>query len=912
MFRLRTLLIVLSAASGAAALVYEIVWLQLLQLVMGSSTSSLALLLALFMGGMYVGSVGLPRLVSAGRPPLPVYALLEIGIAIVGILVLFVLPYGGSYGTSAVGRVIYCIICIVPSTLLMGATLPAIARCTVGAVSDRANLSSLGFLYAANIIGAVAGSLLAGFYLLRLYDVGIATFTAASINISVAVIALLLARIQRQVHPEDVRSSPPLEAESGANWQVYVAIGLSGSAALGAEVIWTRLLSLILGASVYSFSLIVAVFMIGLGIGSSAGSALSRRLRNARTALGVCQVLAAASIAWAAYILTQVLPFWPVDVSLTRQPWLNFQLDVLSSAWAVLPAACFWGASFPLALAALHPRHRDPGRIISGIYAANTLGAITGAIFFTIVFVPAFGTQRAQQILAAIAGIGALVVFVSIARLAMTAAAIAVVAIAIWSTPATPAALIAYGRFTARTLGQHDAATGQPFSPKILYAGEGANDSVAVSENPQGYLNFHVSGKIEASTEPQDMRLQRMLAYLPAAISSGPRSVLVVGLGAGVTAGSFVNYPGIERIVICEIEPIIPHAVSKYFGEQNNHVLEDPRVQLIYDDARHYLLTTDNKFDLITSDPIHPWVKGAAALYTREYIDLVRHHLNPGGVVSQWVPLYQSSLDAVKSELSTFFQVFNDATLWSNNVGGTGFDIVLIGRNTGTTIDVDSIEQRLKSSEYARTLHALEEVGFKSPEDLLATYMGRAGDLASWLDGAEINRDRNLRLQYLAGLAMTADEGPRIYRSLLEYRRFPHQMFAGTPERIEDFRSSFDHHRPRALTPAQASAISKSLASGPARHLSISAVRGDLEAFQYAAEIGQAIAAGGWQVERVTESRSTDLVVGMLISVATSPPPAAANELFRALRSAGLAAPGYIDPAAPADSVLLLVGQKQE
>ena len=127
--------------------------------------------------------------------------------------------------------------------------------------------------------------------------------------------------------------------------------------------------------------------------------------------------------------------------------------------------------------------------------------------------------------------------------------------------------------------------------------------------------------------------------------------MLIVGFGAGVTAGSFVLHPSVERIVICEIEPLIPRMVAQFFSKENNDVLSDPRVEVVYDDARHYILTTNEKFDVITSDPIHPWVKGAAALYTKEYFEQVKAHLNPGGVVTQWVPLYQSSEDVVKSEI---------------------------------------------------------------------------------------------------------------------------------------------------------------------------------------------------------------------------------------------------------------------
>jgi len=205
----------------------------------------------------------------------------------------------------------------------------------------------------------------------------------------------------------------------------------------------------------------------------------------------------------------------------------------------------------------------------------------------------------------------------------------AVVAFLIWGVAPIPAGTVGYGR---------SAPTSYPL-PKFRYIGEGMNSTVAVSEAPNGMRTFHVAGKVEATTAAVDMRLQAMLAEIPALLHRQPRSVLVVGFGAGVTAGSFLAYPDMQRIVICEIEPLIPKVVSHYFAAENHHVLDDPRTQVIYDDARHFILTTHEKFDIITSDPIHPWVKGAATLYTKEYFELVRRHLNPGGLVTQWVPL---------------------------------------------------------------------------------------------------------------------------------------------------------------------------------------------------------------------------------------------------------------------------------
>jgi len=293
------------------------------------------------------------------------------------------------------------------------------------------------------------------------------------------------------------------------------------------------------------------------------------------------------------------------------------------------------------------------------------------------------------------------------------------------------------------------------------------NSSVAVTTlKSTGATQFHVSGKVEASTLPQDMRLQRMLAHLPALVHPHPASVLVVGFGAGVTAGSFVPYPDLQRLTICEIEPLIPKVVSSYFRRENNDVLGDPRTTVVFDDARSFILTTHEKFDVITSDPIHPWVKGAASLYTREYFEAVKRHLNPGGVVTQWVPLYESTPEAVKSEIATFLDVFPNGTIWANNINGGGYDLVLLGQEQPTRIDIGSLAARFGDARYAAVATSLGAVGFDSPIALFSTYAGSGAALRPWLADAAINRDRNLRLQYLAAAGLNSYRSEAIYNQI--------------------------------------------------------------------------------------------------------------------------------------------------
>jgi spermidine synthase len=790
------LLLPLFFGGGCAALIYEIVWFQTLQLIIGSTAVSLGVLLGTYMGGMCLGSLLLSRLISAQRHPLRVYALLELGIGVIGILIWFGLPpaawiYAAHTGGGFAGlleRGLFAAVFLLPPTILMGATLPAISRWVE---TTPRGISWLGFFYGGNIVGGVFGCLLAGFYLLRVHDSETTTFVAAAINGTVALGAFVLATFagreaQNKVEPPAEKiSSAPVVLEKSA-WPVYVAIALSGLTSLGAEVVWTRLLSLMLGGTVYTFSIILAVFLFGLGIGSAVGSALARKASRALVALGWCQFLLAGAIAWTAYMISSSLPFWPINPSLSPSPWYNFQLDLARCLWALLPATLLWGASFPLALAAA-ARGRDSARLVGGIYAANTVGGILGGVGFSLIVIPLHGTQQSERLLIGLAAFSALLLvapmmsgwwknfsFDSVARSAGIFVALVLIPIfLVRGVAAVPGELIAYGRYMVTWLG----------GTQVLYTGEGMNSSVAVTRTiDNNAINFHVSGKVEASNEPQDMRLQRMLGHLPALVHPNPRSVLVVGCGAGVTAGSFTVYPGITNITICEMEPLVPQIAARYFSNENYSVVSDPRTHVTFDDARHYILTTHERFDIITSDPIHPWVKGSATLYTKEYFELVKQHLNPGGIVTQWVPLYESDAGVVKSEIATFFAAFPNGTIWSNDENGKGYDVVLLGQAGETKINLDALLARMERPENSAVAESLDIVGFHDPIGLFATYAGRADDLAPWLTSAQINHDQNLRLQYLAGLGLNLYISGRIYDDMAAYRKFPDSLFAGSSD----------------------------------------------------------------------------------------------------------------------------------
>lgn len=783
------LLLGMFVASGCAALSYEIVWVHLLRLVIGASALSVGIVLASFMGGMFVGSLLLARWVPRSSNPLRVYACLEVGIALFGLIMPVVLPfvrsvYAGAAGHGPLGIALRALIAaalLLPPTALMGATLPAIARRYAPGAEGNGRLAGL---YAANTLGAVAGCIACGFYLLAVWDVWVATCTAAGLNLLIAALAWRAGRGDRSF--AEGGDSPRVEAAAAGVTSpavartVYVVAALSGATALGSQVLWTRLLTLLFGATVYAFSIILAVFLGGLGVGAAWAARMIQRGVDPMRGLASTQLALIPALLWAASLLSGVLPY--ASVQLIPSGSLHV-LHVLHALEVTLPAAILWGMTFPFALAAV--THDDPGKSTGQVYAANTLGSIAGALVVSFWTIPARGTHWSTQLVVMLAALSACLLWLPRTRLLRSAAfwpALLVLsfgALVAALTPGLSGVFLAHGRHLW-SVDERD---------RYPYISEGAASTVAVHIAPDGTQHFHVAGRVEASSNAADMRLQRLLGHLSVFAHPAPKSVLVVGLGAGVTAGSIALHPGIERIVICEIEPRVAGA-ARLFARENDSVLNDPRVQLVFDDARHFLATTDERFDIITSDPIHPWVRGNSLLFSREYYQIVKSRLKPDGVASQWVPLYDTSEQAIQIQMRTFMSAFPSASVWNSSASGRGYDVVLLGAMRPEPIDVLAIQARLERS--ARVHDSLREVGVQSAYDLLATYGVSAPDMQAWVANAGENRDFSLKLEYISGLSLGQQRADAIYANMVARRSIPADLFKGSPDALALLRQRID------------------------------------------------------------------------------------------------------------------------
>jgi spermidine synthase len=336
------------------------------------------------------------------------------------------------------------------------------------------------------------------------------------------------------------------------------------------------------------------------------------------------------------------LPYWPVDPTLTSSPWYTFQLDMARCLMGDSSASAFWGASFPLALAACGRPWSGPGEGSGKGSMPPIPWARSWARWASVlILVPMWGTQHSQQVLLAIAlsvrlrrSCRTCATKNRLAIAGLLAASMVLSMVLLFALPAVPGELIAYGR-------RMPSIPGNP--PSFTPPRDGIR-RWRFRAGTSGEIYINVNGHVEATTEIYDMKLQRMVGHLPGLLHPNPKSVLGIGFGAGVSAGTFTRYPGIEHITICEIEPVIPPTSTRFFAKQNYEVMNNPKTRIVYDDARHYVMTTTNKYDIIASDPLDVFAKGTAALYSKEYFDAVKAHLNPGGYFSLYVPLYESDL----------------------------------------------------------------------------------------------------------------------------------------------------------------------------------------------------------------------------------------------------------------------------
>jgi spermidine synthase len=817
------------AASGGAALIYEVTWTRLLTLQLGHGVAAASTVLAAFMGGLAVGSALGGRYGAALDPSraLRTYAVLEL---LVGVLAL-VLPYelraldpllarayaDGAGGTSfGVLRLATSLLLLSVPAAAMGATFPIASRWFVQHAGHAAR--DAGNLYAANTIGAAVGALAAGFVLLPFLGLAGATWVGVALNIVAAGGAWQIAKTTasahataaaplsvavgtppadtgaasrtnaalRQPHPSaSVGVSPSLakgqvdlrraksdgarpartrRARAAQALQGHredaaaqpsrrrrglaaAALGISGFASLTLQVVWTRLLALMLGPTTYAFSTMVAVFIAGLAVGAALAARFMARPRSAATAqpivgLAICLALSVGFAAAAAIFVDRGML---AVAAVVARPDVTFAEVVIRQALIAIallaPMTIAFGAAFPFAVA-VATRDTDTVTADLGfIYAVNTAGAITGALASGFVLIPwlgLHGTIRTVTIVGAIGAIGILAMDRGVRRVSFAGAAIAVAVLALGILlPPWDRLLLSSGAYKyAAVMQAPDLRLGLS-AGELLYYGEGPSGTVAV-RRAGGTTSLSIDGKVDASNAG-DMLTQRLLAHVPLLLHPNPRKVAILGLGSGVTLGSALTHP-LERADVLEISPEVVEA-SRYFDVENHRAMADPRTRLIVGDGRTHLLLTRDKYDVIVSEPSNPWMAGIASLFTREFFAAARDRLEPDGVLCQWAHTYDISTQDLRSIVATFVSVFPDGTLW---LVGDG-DVLLVGSRSPLDSRIASVAQ---SWQRPRVAADLASVGVLQPFHLLSMFIAQGAGLAAWAGDAPVQSDNRAALEF--------------------------------------------------------------------------------------------------------------------------------------------------------------------
>ena len=777
----RRLLIVCYAASGAAALVYQVAWTRLFSLQLGHSTAASSTVLAAFMGGMAVGAwIGGRVRSDSSRRLLVVYAVIELAIAAIavalpGALDALVPALASAYANGdspaffAFVRVAISLLLVGLPAAAMGATFPiAVAWLThtserVNAASESTPAATAGVLYAANTAGAAIGAISAGFWLIPAIGLRATTWMGIALNVAAALGALWIAR-QRQ--PENARREPPSRRKALTRRYAAVprpvlacaAAALSGFLALVYEVAWTRLLALVLGPTTYAFATMAASFITGIAIGSSIGTRMVRRISDPALWLGGTLIVIAVTAPAAAWFAASRVPLL---VASHVNAGAAFESIVLRQALVVacvlLPTSIALGASFVLAVATSTASAADIGRHTARVYVANTIGAVAGALSAGFVLVPYLGLQSTFVNISRIGAIGGIAIATLVlvqrakTRALIGAVALAAAIAAVFGTlPDWDRQLLASGAYKYSRNLDAEALDATLRAGTLEYYKEGAAGTVSVRRTG-GARALAIDGKVDASNAG-DMLTQRLLGLLPTLLHSNPRDALVIGLGSGVTADAIVASGEVQRTDIVEISPEVVEA-SAYFERENRGVLKRPGVRLLIGDGRSHLRLSTQQYDVIVSEPSNPWMAGVAALFTHEFFEAARMRLRPGGVFCQWAHTYEIAERDLQSIVHTFGSVFPHGTMWLVADG----DLLLIG---STADDIGSrvagIAERSRKGSVPALLADVAVTPASAPFVLLSLFAGGPRELASYSGGAALQTDDRMALEFTAAQAMYA------------------------------------------------------------------------------------------------------------------------------------------------------------
>lgn len=791
--------------SGFCALVYQVAWQREFRLIFGASTAASAAVVAIFMGSLGAGGWVLGRVADRRGDPWRLYARLEALVALTAALSPPLLwaaraLYLGLGGSVVLGplagtilRLVLATLVLLPPMFLAGGTLPAAAR-AVQLESDRRR-RGMAVLYGINTLGAVAGAVAATFAMLEILGTRGTLWVACLLNLLIAVLARAVtftrsAGAQSEeapVGPERALVPAPI---------VFGAAAVVGFAFFLMELVWYRMLGPILGGSVYTFGLVLAVALAGIGIGGLVYALAGPRRPPTVGAFALTCLAEAACLAVPFVLGDRIAAIAQGMRPLAPRGLMDYMAGwTLVASIVVLPASIVAGAQFPLLVALLGRGREAVGRHLGQAYAWNTVGAITGALaggFGLLPLMTAPGCWRAVAIGLALLGLAAAVAgrahrLTALACLSGTGAIAAAVLAAPGPTAAWRHSGIGAGRSTVRSLAAPNAfrAWANAERRSTVWEAEGVESSVALQR--KGALAFVVNGKVDGNAR-FDAPTQVMSGMIGALLHPDPKSAFVIGLGTGTTAGWLAAVPSIGRADVVELEPVIAE-VARVCAPVNRDVLANPRVHLRFGDAREVLMTSPERYDLIFSEPSNPYRAGLASFFTRDFYAAVAGRLAKGGLFLQWMQAYEVDDETVETVLATLSSVFGSVEVWETQ----SRDLLLVASAEPRRIDVARFSARTREEPFRTALRVTWRA--VTPEAVLAHFVaGPAIAAGATADGIAPNTDDRNRVEF--GFARSVGRG-LIFR-LERLRRTAARLGADRPAvdgavdwaRVEDARLS--------------------------------------------------------------------------------------------------------------------------
>jgi spermidine synthase len=800
--------------SGSAGLVYQVLWMRSLGLFFGSDMYGVSIILSTFMGGLALGSLLGGRLAERTGRPLLWYGLAEVGIGLIALRLPSILeslapvlhsaysegPEGLSSGYQAMRILLAGGTLLLPTTL-MGATLPLILK---HFVRSRSVLGQLGaYFYAVNTLGALAGTLAAGFALLPYLGMSRSTWCAAGINLGIGGICIGLGWKSTLPRTTPDAARPGLDPVPGIDPDArrrmaaaaLIAFGISGFGSFALEVAWTRILLISFSATVYSFASTLACFLFGIFLGSRIISRVVDQHENPVGLFAMLELCTAASVGVLGlllYAIPSVFGRLLAGVA-ALMPGLENHALVVTSLLASFPLlvvpATLLGATFPVALRIYTTSIAHVGSHSGNIYAANTVGAVLGSLTAGLVLVPTLGASASIALIAVLfLAVGAALARVQVrpgeralkaGRIGAAAAVTLLCGAGAWLLPYRPTL-----NFNQSTLGDAE----------LLYHAEGIQNTIDVVRSPSGATSLIIGGNVEADDGYRQRRHFVLKGHLPLLLMKEPRSVLVVGLGMGITLQATARHPGLERIDVIELSPDIVAAQAQ-LADVNGDVLKNPLVHVRIDDGRLFMKLSAARFDMITADPIHPKISRVGYLYTREYYESIRERLNDGGVVCQWMPIYQIAPLRLRSAVKTFLEVFPNATLWY--VEGHA---LLVAAQDSPSIDYGLLQAKFADP---RVREDLASIDIGSPEELLSHLLMGPAEIRAYVEDVPqvpLNTDDYPYLEYFVPRDLfytTADN----VRELSAHAVDPATLVESIPEDAAGRLSKLSGRRQQGLRP---------------------------------------------------------------------------------------------------------------